>query len=261
MLNKGHSCLRGKIEDVCLPVSQVDIIVSEWMGYCLLYEAMLDSVLWARDRYLSPSGLMIPSHMTLHIAPFADPDYVADHISFWRSVYGFRMSSMLAHIHDEVFIQYFKPLSVPAQSYPFLQLSLHTVKKDDLIFAKKPFSVRLNEDIDALDGFVIWFDAFFQSARDDNVPIDARAEQWSRRCGGNGVAFTTGPAGPETHWRQGVLLIDHGKRQPSTLRKGQAIEGTIGYKKREDNPRELDIEIEWNGVWSGERGRQLWFMR
>ena len=29
----------------------VDVIESEWMGYSLLYEAMLESVLWARDRY------------------------------------------------------------------------------------------------------------------------------------------------------------------------------------------------------------------
>ena len=29
---------------------QVDVIVSEWMGYALLFEAMLDTVLYARDR-------------------------------------------------------------------------------------------------------------------------------------------------------------------------------------------------------------------
>lgn len=51
------SCIRGKIEEVTLPVKQVDIIVSEWMGYVLLYEAMLDSVLFARDKYLAPGGL------------------------------------------------------------------------------------------------------------------------------------------------------------------------------------------------------------
>ena len=55
--NGASSCLHGKIEEVTLPVKQVDIIVSEWMGYCLLYEAMLDSVLYARDRYLAPDGL------------------------------------------------------------------------------------------------------------------------------------------------------------------------------------------------------------
>ena len=28
----------------------MDIIISEWMGYCLFYESMLDTVLYARDK-------------------------------------------------------------------------------------------------------------------------------------------------------------------------------------------------------------------
>ena len=32
---------------------QVDVIVSEWMGYALLFESMLDTVLYARDRSVS----------------------------------------------------------------------------------------------------------------------------------------------------------------------------------------------------------------
>jgi protein arginine N-methyltransferase 1 len=44
--------LQGKMEEVVLPVDKVDIIISEWMGYFLLYESMLDTVLYARDRYL-----------------------------------------------------------------------------------------------------------------------------------------------------------------------------------------------------------------
>lgn len=42
----------GKVEEVCLPVEKVDVIVSEWMGYCLFYESMLDTVLYARDKWL-----------------------------------------------------------------------------------------------------------------------------------------------------------------------------------------------------------------
>lgn len=45
--------LRGKVEDMDLLVDKVDIIVSEWMGYCLLYESMLDTVLFARDKWLA----------------------------------------------------------------------------------------------------------------------------------------------------------------------------------------------------------------
>ena len=45
--------IRGKIEEVELPVEQVDIIISEWMGYCLLYESMLNTVIFSRDKWLA----------------------------------------------------------------------------------------------------------------------------------------------------------------------------------------------------------------
>jgi len=41
--------MRGKMEEIQLPVEKVDIIISEWMGYCLFYESMLDTVLYARS--------------------------------------------------------------------------------------------------------------------------------------------------------------------------------------------------------------------
>ena len=41
--------IKDKIENIELE-EEVDIIVSEWMGYCLLYEGMLDSVIFARNK-------------------------------------------------------------------------------------------------------------------------------------------------------------------------------------------------------------------
>lgn len=40
------------MEEVELPVDKVDIIISEWMGYCLFYESMLNTVIFARDKWL-----------------------------------------------------------------------------------------------------------------------------------------------------------------------------------------------------------------
>ena len=60
--------LQGKMEEVELPFPKVDIIVSEWMGYFLLYESMLDTVLYARDKYLVPGGLIFPDKATLFLA-------------------------------------------------------------------------------------------------------------------------------------------------------------------------------------------------
>ena len=54
------SIVRGKVEEIELEVEKVDIIVSEWMGYCLLYESMLPSVLYARDKWQVQVGYCFP---------------------------------------------------------------------------------------------------------------------------------------------------------------------------------------------------------
>lgn len=58
------SVVAGMIEelDSTMPVpgNSVDVLVSEWMGYCLLFESMLGSVLYARDKWLKPGGAMLP---------------------------------------------------------------------------------------------------------------------------------------------------------------------------------------------------------
>ncbi|KAJ8590774.1 S-adenosyl-L-methionine-dependent methyltransferase, partial [Rhizopogon salebrosus TDB-379] len=48
----------GKIEEISFPggLEHVNIIVSERMGYALLYESMLDSVLHTCDRFSKPEG-------------------------------------------------------------------------------------------------------------------------------------------------------------------------------------------------------------
>ncbi|KAK7518149.1 protein arginine methyltransferase RmtB [Phyllosticta citriasiana] len=247
------SCLRGKIEEVTLPVDKVDIIVSEWMGYGLLFEAMFDSVVWARDRYLKSDGLMVPSHCTLRIAPFADDDYVAEHIDFWRDVYAFDMSAMMDKIRDDARVRSLVPEKLAADSSLFLELPLHTINTQELEFTKD-FTVELTKDIEALDGWCIWFDTFFLSSRDAKLPADARAESWS----GPGVAFTTGPGGTPTHWESVLLLVDR-DGSDGALKKGQRIRGSVEYKKAGANARGLGIEMHWEleGVRDGRRG-QLW---
>jgi protein arginine N-methyltransferase 1 len=74
--------LQGKMEEVELPFPEVDIIISEWMGYFLLYESMMDTVLWARDRYLRKDGqgLIFPDKATIFMAGIEDGDYKEDKI-------------------------------------------------------------------------------------------------------------------------------------------------------------------------------------
>ena len=88
--------IRGKVEEISLPdgIEKVDIIISEWMGYCLFYESMLDTVLFARDKWLKPGGLMFPDKATLYVTAIEDRQYKDDKIHWWDDVYGFDMSSI-----------------------------------------------------------------------------------------------------------------------------------------------------------------------
>lgn len=67
--------IQGKMEEIELPFPEVDIIISEWMGYFLLYESMLDTVLYARDKYLAKDGLIFPDKATIFVAGIEDGDY------------------------------------------------------------------------------------------------------------------------------------------------------------------------------------------
>mmetsp|Transcript_22850 Transcript_22850/g.73474 ORF Transcript_22850/g.73474 Transcript_22850/m.73474 type:complete len:408 (+) Transcript_22850:128-1351(+) len=57
------------VESLELEKGTVDIIISEWMGYFLLRESMLDSVLYARDTFLKPNGTILPNRARLYWAP------------------------------------------------------------------------------------------------------------------------------------------------------------------------------------------------
>jgi protein arginine N-methyltransferase 1 len=67
---------------------QVDIIISEWMGYFLLYESMLDTVIYARDKWLVLGGLLFPDKAQLFVCAVEDAQYRERKLGFWENVYG-----------------------------------------------------------------------------------------------------------------------------------------------------------------------------
>lgn len=64
-LDQVVTIIKGKVEEVELPVEKVDIIISKWMGLCLFYPSMLNTMLYAQDKRLSPNGLIFPDGATL----------------------------------------------------------------------------------------------------------------------------------------------------------------------------------------------------
>ena len=104
--------IKGKVEEVTLPVEKVDIIISEWMGYCLLYESMLDTVIFARDKWLAPGGMMFPDKASLYITSIEDREYKNEKINWWNNVYGFDMSHIRNVALNEPLVDVVEPKQI-----------------------------------------------------------------------------------------------------------------------------------------------------
>lgn len=107
------------MEEVELPfgIQKVDIIISEWMGYCLFYESMLDTVLYARDKWLATNGLLFPDKASLFICGIEDRQYKEDKITWWDNVYGFDMSCIKKIAIKEPLVDVVDPKQVSREEF------------------------------------------------------------------------------------------------------------------------------------------------
>ncbi|KAF8639572.1 hypothetical protein AX17_001474 [Amanita inopinata Kibby_2008] len=213
--------VKGKLEEAELPIKEYDIIISEWMGYFLLYESMLDTVLLARDKYLKKDGLIFPDNATLYLAAIEDQDYKEEKINFWDNVYGFDYSCIKDIALREPLVDSVELKSVVTDPCMIKHINLLTAKKEDLTFTT-PFSLKATRP-DYIHAFVAWFDILFE-------------------CTHKKVKFSTGPHAHYTHWKQTVFYT------PSTIivHDDDKITGTLSCGPNARNNRDLDIDITYS---------------
>lgn len=215
--------LRGTMETVELPVQTVDIIVSEWMGYFLLYESMLDTVLFARDRYLVEGGLIFPDRTTLNLVAIEDAEYKDQKIGFWDDVYGFNYSSLKTTVLKEPLVDIVDAKHVVSSKQVILDIDLKTVTKQDLVF-DTPFELKI-ERKDFVHAFVAWFDVYFEACHKT-------------------IMFSTGPASKYTHWKQTVFYT----MEDLICEEGDLVTGKICCRPNLENNRNLDISLDWRHI-------------
>ncbi|KAG0635446.1 S-adenosyl-L-methionine-dependent methyltransferase [Tuber brumale] len=212
--------LQGKMEEVVLPVEKVDIIISEWMGYFLLYESMLDTVLLARDKYLAPGGLIFPDKAHIYMAAIEDGDYKEEKIGYWNNVYGFDFTPLQRTALAEPLVDTVEMKAVVTDPGQVFSIDLYTVTAPELAF-NVPFELHFNRN-DFAHAFIAWFDIEFSAC---HKPIK----------------FSTGPHAKYTHWKQTVFYLHEVLR----VNRGETITGSISSKPTEKNRRDLDIKIDY----------------
>ncbi|MFT6269800.1 MAG: hypothetical protein ACJAVV_002627 [Alphaproteobacteria bacterium] len=157
---------------------KVDVIVSEWMGHCLFYEAMLEPLLAIRDRYLAKGGVMIPAQLSLHVGLVNDEDVLDDLCFLQNSPYGLDFSPIAKVPFHQSDLVALEPESLLDSIADMGAIDMHTITKTD---TPRVFTSALipseKTKIFALCG---WFSAQLSP----------------------GVQFGTGPNDIPTHWDQ-----------------------------------------------------------
>nr|XP_048688668.1 protein arginine N-methyltransferase 1 isoform X3 [Caretta caretta] len=153
------SIIKGKVEEVELPVEKVDIIISEWMGYCLFYESMLNTVIYARDKWLTPDGLIFPDRATLYVTAIEDRQYKDYKIHWWENVYGFDMSCIKDVAIKEPLVDVVDPKQLVTNACLIKEVDIYTVKVEDLTFTS-PFCLQVKRN-DYIHALVAYFNIEF----------------------------------------------------------------------------------------------------
>merc|ERR1719228_160597 len=211
--------IRGKVEEITLPVDKVDIIISEWMGYCLFYESMLDTVFFARDKWLREGGLMFPDRATLYVCGIEDRQYKDDKINWWDDVYGFDMSCIKKVALSEPLVDVVDRNQVVTNSCLIKEIDIQTCTKDDIPFTS-PFHLQVKRN-DYIQAFVTFFNIEFTKCH-------------------KRVGFSTAPEAPYTHWKQTVFYLE----EYLTCKRGEEVYGVFRMKPNTRNARDLDFEID-----------------
>lgn len=215
-------------------VEKVDVIISEWMGYLLLYESMLPSVLFARDKWLAPGGHLLPSSCEMRISASSH-----DRLGFWGEVYGYDMSPIREAARKETLadaaVELVPAASLLSPSSAFRSVHMAQAQDAELDFTTD-FALAAST-AGTLRCFAVHFDTLF-----DLQP-----------AGGQTSSFSTAPDCPPTHWKQVALYLE----TPRELQAADRMSGSISCARRKDNKRAYDVSLTFaiNGTACG---TQLW---
>ena len=97
---------------------------------------MLSTVLFARDKWLKPGGLLLPDKAVLYICAVEDSEYRTEKLNFWDDVYGFNMSAIKKLAVGEPQVDVINPKAVCSSSCKIKALDLLTCDKADINFER-----------------------------------------------------------------------------------------------------------------------------
>ena len=150
--------IRGKMEEIELP-EKVDIIISEWMGYGLLFESMLDSVLNARDRHLVPGGVASSRQSRDIFSCIVDVMLLRAMFHSGPTCIHLISRRCLESVLPEAVVAVVPPSSMSSNPCIISNFDMLSCKISDLVFTA-PFNLTMSKG--PLTSFCIYFDIMFE---------------------------------------------------------------------------------------------------
>jgi protein arginine N-methyltransferase 1 len=238
--------IQSSVEDLELPC-KVDIIVSEWMGYILLRESMLDSVIRARNRWMKPEGSMFPSHATMFWSAIShEDDREGKHQEYMGSMREWQRfsedmkrnydidCSAIAKSFEKEQVDYYiysalwtelQVEHVIGQPVIIKRLDLNTCTLEDAEgVATTPFDISIPFPI-RISGFAGWFTVDFNGSA--GMPVTRR------------VTLSTGPEAGYTHWGQQVFYL----KDPVDCTADTRLHGHVTMVRQEKNKRLYNLQL------------------
>lgn len=238
--------IQSSVEDLQLPC-KVDFIVSEWMGYILLRESMLDSVIRARNRWMKPEGSMFPSHATMYFSAVSFEEDREGKINEYQGslvewdkfsaemskYYNIDMSSMSEAYKKEQSDYYIysslwtelKVEHVIGQPVVMKRLDLNTCTlKDAENVAQINYEIQIPFPV-RVSGFAGWFTVNFNGSQE--TPAVKR------------VTLSTGPEAGYTHWGQQVFYLPEAVDCSTDTK----LHGTVSMTRQDKNKRLYNLHL------------------
>ena len=234
------------VENAELPVSKVDVIVSEWMGFYLLHESMLDSVLFARDKWLAEDGILVPSHAVIYTVPVNMKDYCLEHFEYWNNVYGFDLSPLadasVQNTLQQPVIETINSKQILSDPKVLADFDLKQMKLREVQEIEEKFSFEINSQ-SVLHGFTFWFEVKFcrQSKNVENgISNNANEGAFPDKVEDMNVTLSTSPQSDQTHWKQTTCFLP----MSVSVEKGETIYSKIMLSQDGGNKRQYNISLE-----------------
>ncbi|RXG68503.1 Histone-arginine methyltransferase CARMER [Armadillidium vulgare] len=220
--------IAGKIEEIELP-ENVDMIISEPMGYMLYNERMLETYIHAK-KWLKSGGKMFPSRGDLHVAPFCDETLYYEQLNkanFWyqNCFHGVDLCELREQALNEYLrqpiVDTFDINTCLAKSIRY-SLDFIEAEERDLYHISIPLEYHILKS-SMLHGLAFWFDVAF---------LGSTQTVW----------LSTAPTEPLTHWYQVRCLFE----KPIFVKEGQLVKGKVQLiaNRRQSYDVKLEVFVE-----------------